>query len=173
MRAGRSDGPGARDKSRQAHILRNSRKLVRPADLPGAPSPRPQFGGEAHIPARTETQRETCRKYYLANKEKFRAAGLKWWRANKSKARDSVRKAKYGITRDEYDALLEAQGFCCRICGLEEWENRDGLLHVDHSHRTNKVRGLLCDNCNNLLGRAKDRVDVLENAAAYLRETGG
>ncbi|MGD0053597.1 MAG: endonuclease domain-containing protein, partial [Vulcanimicrobiaceae bacterium] len=41
-------------------------------------------------------------------------------------------------------------------------------LHVDHDHRTNEVRGLLCRWCNQMLGSAKDDPARLRGAIDYL-----
>ena len=71
-------------------------------------------------------------------------------------------KHRYGIGADEFDALVEQQGGVCAICGKEAPE------HVDHSHDTGEVRGILGFNCNGGLGQFKDSIDSLVNAAAYL-----
>jgi hypothetical protein len=77
--------------------------------------------------------------------------------------------ALYGLKPADYDAMLAAQGGACAICGEpgKTWADRN--LNVDHDHETNKVRGLLCGRCNCMLGYARDRTDVLERGAAYLR----
>jgi hypothetical protein len=72
---------------------------------------------------------------------------------------------RYGITVEEYEVMAKMQDYGCAICG----EFLDGTLHVDHDHITGKVRGLLCNNCNNGLGRFKDNIEFLENAILYLR----
>lgn len=86
--------------------------------------------------------------------------------------RDSVdarRFKKYGVTPEQF-ALLTANG--CHICGA-----KDRRYHVDHDHAccpTDKrscgkcVRGVLCGQCNQALGMLRDRVDLLQNAIAYL-----
>ena len=56
--------------------------------------------------------------------------------------RKSHLKRKYGLTLEEYDAMLEAQGGVCAICGEPRPEER--TLHVDHDHETGAIRGLLC-----------------------------
>ena len=79
----------------------------------------------------------------------------------------------YGITQADYDEMHTAQAGKCAICGEEETAKRDGKLMklaVDHCHETSKVRGLLCANCNIILGRARDRVEVLEAAITYLKD---
>lgn len=76
---------------------------------------------------------------------------------------------KYGMTIAEYDSMLDAQNYSCAICGVDE-DDVSRALSVDHEHTTNRVRGLLCDNCNHGLGMFKDRPDLLEKAALYLRK---
>ena len=72
-------------------------------------------------------------------------------------------KRRYGIGADDFDALVVQQGGVCAICGREAPE------HVDHSHESGAVRGILCFNCNGGLGQFKDSVDSLVNAVAYLQ----
>jgi hypothetical protein len=71
-------------------------------------------------------------------------------------------KRRYGLTEAEVKALIEEQGGVCAVCWVEKPE------HVDHDHRTGKVRGILCFNCNGGLGQFKDDIDRLINAIAYL-----
>lgn len=95
-------------------------------------------------------------------------------RENRSRYLDTQRSAylkkKYGIGADEYDAMLEEQGGCCVIC---RGTNANGMrLAVDHDHTTGKVRGLLCNHCNVLIGHARENSDYLMSAVFYLREHG-
>jgi hypothetical protein len=69
---------------------------------------------------------------------------------------------QYGITRDEYEALAKNG---CQICGAPESTKR---LAVDHDHETDTVRGVLCDSCNNGIGRFSDNPQLLRRAAEYL-----
>jgi hypothetical protein len=71
---------------------------------------------------------------------------------------------KYGITVADYELLYEAQGGKCGIC-----EKPEPVLCVDHCHRTNRVRGLLCRACNRSIGQLGDTADALQRAADYLR----
>jgi hypothetical protein len=72
------------------------------------------------------------------------------------------------LSSDDYQRLYEAQGGRCAICR----ETRRTSLAVDHCHKTEAVRGLLCARCNGqLLARgARDRPDVLRRAAEYLED---
>lgn len=78
-------------------------------------------------------------------------------------------KYEYGITLEEYNALCSQQNNACKICNNACRPGRP--LSVDHCHKTNKVRGLLCAKCNQGLGLFDDNVDKLIAAASYLRST--
>jgi hypothetical protein len=72
----------------------------------------------------------------------------------------------YGLTTEEYDAMLKARDFRCDICG--ESEQQDRSLAVDHCHRTGKVRGLLCQACNTAIGKLRDDPSLIRRAASYV-----
>lgn len=72
---------------------------------------------------------------------------------------------RYGITVEQFNAMLVIQKGRCAICGKFNGSKR---LCVDHNHETGKVRGLLCDPCNKVLGFAHDDCSVLTNARKYL-----
>jgi hypothetical protein len=83
----------------------------------------------------------------------------------------------YGISFNDYDRMREEQNFKCAICETHEQDVKRGQsasvetsLHIDHCHTTNKVRGLLCMNCNNLLGKANDNTNILHKAINYLNK---
>lgn len=79
-------------------------------------------------------------------------------------------KRKYGITKEEYERRLEAQGGVCAVCGRPP----DGdALTVDHCHDTGQVRGLLCRRCNIALGMLGDDPALLRTAMVYLRMDSG
>jgi len=81
-------------------------------------------------------------------------------------------KATYGISLDEFDFLYSTQKGCCAICGVsinKDFSSKNiSKFNVDHDHTTGKVRGLLCTNCNVLLGMSKDSIEVLAKAISYL-----
>ena len=82
------------------------------------------------------------------------------------KAHGSLLRAKYGITAEEYAAMLADQSGVCYICGGKSGKKR---LAVDHDHKTGEVRGLLCKRCNRMLGYYRDNAESFERAATYLR----
>lgn len=73
----------------------------------------------------------------------------------------------YGITLVEYDELLESQAGGCAICGVSS-DKIGRRLAVDHDHSTDEVRGLLCTQCNTMLGQSGDRPEILRLGAQYL-----
>lgn len=75
---------------------------------------------------------------------------------------------KYGINLTVYNLLLRKQNGVCAICGKPE-STKKKRLHVDHCHRTSKVRGLLCNNCNTGIGKLGEDVRILEAAIRYIR----
>jgi hypothetical protein len=93
--------------------------------------------------------------------------------------RDRLLRKKYGITLAEYDAVLQAQGGVCAVCGKPPRTRR---LAVDHCHRRaggrkvqgaavrQSVRAIVCSfPCNYVLLRANMSADALEGAARILR----
>lgn len=75
-------------------------------------------------------------------------------------------RVKYNLTFDQYLKLIEDQQRKCKICNLEEVK-----LNIDHDHKTGRIRGLLCRNCNLGLGFMKDNCDILAKSIEYLTET--
>ena len=76
---------------------------------------------------------------------------------------------KYGVNLADYNAMLADQNGACAICGKAEVSETHGVLHVDHCHTTGAVRGLLCRNCNHVLGLMSDDAALLIRAAEYLQ----
>lgn len=75
---------------------------------------------------------------------------------------------RYGIEIDEYIYMYNKQGGTCAIC--QSMISIDKTSHVDHCHKTGKVRGLLCFMCNSALGKFKDSKQILLRAIDYLNE---
>jgi hypothetical protein len=79
-------------------------------------------------------------------------------------------KSKYGITVEEYDVMLAAQGGVCAICGKPPTGKPPAqtCLHVDHDHESEVVRALLCGGCNAAIG-SLGTPELLEAAIHYLK----
>ena len=71
----------------------------------------------------------------------------------------------YGLSREKYFEILNEQGGLCAICGED---NGARPLFVDHDHETMKVRGLLCNRCNSLIGVLEVRREITDRALDYL-----
>lgn len=176
----RQDGVGARCLSCQP-----TKEMVR-AGLVQRPKPAPAG----------ETTCLVCGNTYPANAQFFHtniSSGHGWsktckqctnerykkWR--KDNPQKSVRSAyrgalrrNFGISLEEYEAILAAQGGVCAVCHSPRVPSDSGKrvhlhpLHVDHDHRTGVVRGLLCYRCNTALGYFRDDIRLLGSAIHYL-----
>jgi len=79
----------------------------------------------------------------------------------------------YGLSEAQYYTMLEEQNYACAICSLPvDEEEHYGKFVVDHCHNTGKVRGLLCNKCNLMLGNAKDDIRIMEAGIEYLKVNG-
>ena len=116
---------------------------------------------------RKNAQNDEYREAKNKRQAEWRAAnkGEKLTRANK---RYSLRQL-YGITIEQYEAMLAAQNRRCAICP-QPLEGRRAA-HVDHDHKTGRIRGILCTSCNNGLGRFRDDPALLRRAARYLERS--
>jgi hypothetical protein len=141
-----------------------------------------------HIDQKTGRKRcrrcrgEYSKKYYHANKEKIKAYYKKWDENNKDRrlanARKATLKSVYGITEADYEAMQEAQNNLCAICNKPQSELRNKYvgsptkrLDIDHCHKTNIVRGLLCRRCNTGIGLFFESPELLNKAVEYLVAT--
>ena len=138
---------------------------------------------------RTEEQREKdrdrSRRWYAANREmllerqrlqraadreKYREKTRRFFAANPDKKtlyRDRHLRQRYGISLAERERLFVEQGCRCACCGTDtttKW-------CLDHNHETRRVRGVVCHNCNSMLGHAKDALSRLHAGIQYLWRT--
>jgi hypothetical protein len=95
--------------------------------------------------------------YYENNTKKVKEKNKKQWL-----------KRKYNMEVTEFERIKTSQNSCCGIC---KTKLEDGhLVHVDHDHKTGKVRGILCRWCNTGLGNFKDSLSSLKSALSYLEK---
>lgn len=117
------------------------------------------------MPYKDPEKNKACmKKYRETHKEELREYNKKWYQANLEYAREYRLTFKYGITTDEYNEKHKNQNGQCAIC-----EDRVKLV-VDHCHKTEEIRGLLCNPCNQAIGLFKDRVELLSKAIDYLKK---
>jgi hypothetical protein len=125
--------------------------------------------------------------YRAAHKEKIAAQVKTYYAAHREEkaARDKIYHAthkekclaqskahhlrRYGLSRADFDALLDSQGGVCAVCKKADWNGRGPF--VDHDHDTGKVRGIICNKCNTALGMIGDDPKIARAMGDYLEET--
>ena len=88
---------------------------------------------------------------------------------NLIRMRERAKERRYGITQEQFDEMLVDQNSQCKICSIEFKGTK--YTHIDHCHDTNRVRGLLCNDCNLALGQFNDNTDIMDNAIKYLQKS--
>ncbi len=123
-----------------------------------------------------EVLRAKQRQYYVKHSDRIKDQSRAWREARPeaemardqhghARARELRLIRRYGLTQEQYDSMLADQGNLCAVGG-SRCEGEE--LYVDHDHETERVRGLLCQKCNSVLGYARDQVGILRNAINYL-----
>jgi len=101
-------------------------------------------------------------------KELAARRAVKWQKENPKRVKNNYLKRLYGITLEDRNKMFKKQGKRCAICKKKK-SGYPGWV-MDHDHKTKRVRGILCNKCNLLLGRAEDNVKILISATKYLRK---
>lgn len=84
----------------------------------------------------------------------------------KKQRQEYAMKYYYGVTIEQKKEMWLKQNKKCLICKKNiEWEDS----RLDHDHVSRKVRGILCDDCNLLLGHSFDKIEILKAATQYLK----
>lgn len=113
----------------------------------------------------SEYAREKAKAWRLANPER-----VKEQRKNnrqKNYRQELVR--KYGVEYEWFDNQLQVQKGLCAVCQKDLIGiNKQNKPHVDHCHATGKVRGILCNRCNTVLGLCNDDQKLFANLKWYL-----
>ena len=89
-------------------------------------------------------------------------------REHSTSVRSQYLKRNYGLTFEEFEAMLSDQDNCCAICKSTKPLGRHKRFNVDHHNKTGNVRGLLCSNCNTALGLVDDNIHTLKSMIEYL-----
>jgi hypothetical protein len=118
----------------------------------------------AHPEERARLQKRLLASYSPERLETIRRRMLIAYRKHK------LKKA-YGLTPEVLQHMLETIDYRCQICGKSlRGARKQDRVHIDHDHASGKFRGLLCVNCNILLGAANDGVSALGGCITYLRD---
>jgi DNA-directed RNA polymerase subunit RPC12/RpoP len=107
--------------------------------------------------------------------KKCHAKHMKSWQKRNPEKKSIIerrsRLKKYNITIDEYNNLLKKQNYSCAICGRKTSGRKDNdNFAIDHDHNTQKVRGLLCMQCNTAIGKLKENIEYFNKAILYLQK---
>ena len=123
---------------------------------------------QEYIKKHPEINRKAAEKYHQT--EKYKTNSRKYWQTPRFKdlTKFSSLKRKYGLSREAYQALLESQNGVCAICKEKNGRGTEKLA-VDHNHKTNKVRGLLCFKCNVSLGYLAEDVERMNKMIQYVQ----
>ena len=115
-----------------------------------------------------DRNREAIAARRVGQSDKIRAQQRARYHANPEKYRDYELRRRYGISSADYERMLIAQRGVCAVCEKAEFIGPGKRLHVDHDHKTKKVRGLVCVRCNVLIGMAQDQPERFTAAIQYL-----
>ncbi len=136
---------------RRSKISAKNGKKPGPGNWLWVPIDNPKFNYRS-----PEGKLEANRKHRAENRENYK---------NKELVRD------FGITLEQYQQMMVAQNGVCAICKKPEMATRRGRplhLSVDHCHRTNEIRALLCSFCNKGIGKFFDDSSLLKAAGEYV-----
>lgn len=143
----------------------SKRKLLMIAKWKALHQEKVRAGARSYYERNKEKMKEYSRNWQRANKEQFQEYSRKWRIKNKERMRDLQAKWNYNLTLGQINEQFEAQHRQCAIC--KKLMNKP---RIDHCHKTKAFRGILCHNCNVILGLAHDSPEILRNAAIYLEK---
>lgn len=124
----------------------------------------------AHNSQQRQKHREKRVDYDKSRGTGWDRTGRENYEPSKPEKHDKYLERTYGITLQQYDEMLSAQGGKCAICKEDCNRSTSERLCVDHCHETGLVRGLLCFKCNVGLGRFDDDTSILYRAIDYLKK---
>jgi hypothetical protein len=117
-----------------------------------------------------QRQLDNSRKYAIEHADQIREYGKKRRLLHKDRDRitgfKSMIKRTYGLSIDEYNEIVSKSNNTCYICGRKSYSDR--RLHLDHDHKTGKVRGILCARCNWYLATIEKNPGILDKIKLYL-----
>lgn len=105
--------------------------------------------------------KEKKKAYYIAHRETWKQYNRNYWLSH-----------EYGLSQNEFELMFSAQEGKCAICKTDQFDGNGKRPHIDHSHATGRVRGILCGNCNRALGAIKDNQNIARSIIEYLDRSG-
>ena len=128
-----------------------------------------EYGAKYRLEHKEQIAART-KQYRLAHKEKYQAKYKAYYEKHREKILIRTKAWKlqnnYGISPEEKYRRIAKQDFKCGICSTCVNMTTG---HVDHNHQSRAIRGILCGNCNRVLGLMKDSPPLLRKAADYLQ----
>ena len=108
------------------------------------------------------------KQYYKTHREGTIEHQKQYNKTHREEIKQYGLKKRYNISIEEFNQMLVNQNHKCKICGVDELNAGKKGLSVDHDHKSGKVRGLLCSNCNTAVGLLKENINILKSAIKYL-----
>lgn len=133
------------------------------------PSKRHKYKRKWYLDNR-ETVIARQKEYRRNNPERVRKLRKAWYDKNAKKIAISAIFANYGLTYNQYKMLLEQTGGKCPICQNNFTSKGKRKVVIDHCHKKNVFRGLICSACNIALGYFDDSLSTLRGAKIYLKK---
>lgn len=114
----------------------------------------------------SEYARKKAKAWRLANPDRVK----EYRKANRPATYLTESARKYGITAEKFSELMVNQNEACATCRRPfHWLDKKTKPHIDHCHASQKVRGILCNRCNTVLGLVADSKALLAALTAYLK----
>lgn len=115
---------------------------------------------------RTRKDTDNVASYYQANQEKIKSRAAARYKRDPRRTVINNRKRLSGFTEEMFRVRLAIQDTRCAICRVDLTTVK--RLAADHDHKSKQPRGILCCQCNLMLGHAKDSTETLQAAITYL-----
>lgn len=119
-----------------------------------------------------EKQKETRKEYQERNRKKITEQHKDWklrnWERHTNYMKCYNLKKSYNLTLEEYEEILKKQEYKCKICKADIKGRKKA--QIEHNHKTNKVRGILCVRCNTAIGLFKENIETMKLAIEYLQQ---
>ena len=139
---------------------------------------------------KSQPECKPCRSKYMAklyqdNRERERAVRKAWYEKNKILVCEKLRKNRQdnlqehrlrarlrrkGMSLEQYQSKIIAQRNSCEICLGSFGTDAYKCSYIDHDHKTGKIRGLLCSQCNTALGLLREDIKLFQKCVAYLKK---